>query len=90
VDADPPEYPAVVEMTPLTRSNTDWVPQKQPPAKTAVCFPLLWARGLSLAGAGIGGLAAALHPVEAARAITRATNVLRIAKELSIQTSVRY
>jgi hypothetical protein len=65
------------------------VPQKQPPAKTAVCLPLLWARGLSLAGGGIGAVAAALHPVQAANTITRAAKVLRIAKELNIQTSVR-
>ena len=31
----------VVSTTPLTRSNTDCVPQKQPPAKMAVCLPTL-------------------------------------------------
>ena len=45
----------------------------------------------------MGVLAAALHPIEAAKAIKRATTVLRIAKELIIQkppsgieTNLRY
>jgi hypothetical protein len=37
----------------------------------------------------MGALAAALHPVEAAKAIKRATMVLRIAKELNIEISIR-
>jgi hypothetical protein len=71
----------------LTRSKTDCVPQKQPPAKIAVSLPLVWASGLSPAGAGIGVLVAAVHPVQATKAITKVINVVRIEKELNIQVS---
>jgi hypothetical protein len=63
------------------------VPQKQPPAKIAVCLPLVWARALSLAGAGIAVLVAAVHPVQATNAITKVITVVRIEKELNIQVS---
>src|SRR5215468_3171550 len=36
VVSDPPEYPEVALMTPLTCWNTACIPQKQAPAKTAV------------------------------------------------------
>ena len=35
----------MVATTPLTRWKTDWTPQKQPPAKTAVCLPGALANG---------------------------------------------
>ncbi len=63
------------------------MPQKQPPANIAVCLPLAWARAVSLAGAGIGALVAAVHPVQATNAITKAIKVVRIEKELNIQVS---
>jgi hypothetical protein len=63
------------------------VPQKQPPAKIAVCLPGVWASALSLAGAGIGVLVAAVQPVQATNAITKVITVVRIAKELDIQVS---
>src|SRR5579862_2074344 len=59
VDAEPPAYPAVVLRTPFTLSNTACVPQKQPPAKTAVARPADAARGASTVGAGIGPAALA-------------------------------
>src|SRR5882724_5734517 len=42
-----------------SRSKTDCVPQKQPPAKTAVCFPDVAARDASVVAGGIGALGAA-------------------------------
>src|SRR5262245_44315689 len=39
-------------MTPLTCSKTASTPQKQPPARTAVCSPLVFASGASIAGLG--------------------------------------
>jgi hypothetical protein len=71
----------VVSSTPVTRSNTDCVPQKQPPANTAVCFPGVWAKTPPVSGGGIGDLLAALHPREAENAKTKITRVLRTAKE---------
>src|SRR5579863_2511891 len=41
-------------MTPFTRSKTDCVPQKQPPANTAACRPAL---GASASSAVAGGIA---------------------------------
>ena len=55
VDAEPPAYPAVVLSTPLTRSKTDCVPQKHPPANTEVCFPGFAASDRSACAAGIAG-----------------------------------
>ena len=81
MDAEPPEYPAVVEITPLTRSRPIGCPEAAA-GKNCGLLSLARARGLSLAE-GIGDLAAALQPVQAAKAITRATKVLRIAKELN-------
>src|ERR1700692_1388385 len=40
VALSPPEEPAITCRTPFTCSNTPWVPQKQPPASTAVCSEL--------------------------------------------------
>jgi hypothetical protein len=40
------------------------VPQKQPPAKTAVSFPAVAASGASTFGGGIGWLGAALAPYD--------------------------
>jgi len=42
----------LVAVTPLTRWNTDCVPQKHPPAKIAVAFPGVVASGVSTAGTG--------------------------------------
>src|ERR1700737_3076674 len=62
VSADPPEYPEVARITPLRRSYTAWMPQKHPPANTAVCCPFVGGRGASTDGFGIATDApAALH-----------------------------
>src|SRR5579871_6130174 len=58
--AEPPEYPTVVFTTPFTRSKTACVPQKHPPAKTAVSRPLDLARGRSTLEGGIGRTGSAL------------------------------
>src|SRR2546426_9391202 len=55
-------------MTPLTCSNTAWIPQKQPPASTAVCWPLVVAKGSSTTGLGMTVALAELHATSAARA----------------------
>src|ERR1700679_269366 len=53
-------------MTPLTRSNTDCVPQKHPPAKMAVCLPWDGARVASTCGTGTGVCVSAwVQPVNA-------------------------
>src|SRR5712691_2542934 len=50
--AEPPEYPDVALITPFTCWNTAWIPQKQPPATTAVSSALVVAIGASTAGFG--------------------------------------
>src|SRR5579872_365972 len=49
---DPPEYPEVALITPRTCWKTACTPQKQPPASTAVCCPLAWAKAVSSFGFG--------------------------------------
>ena len=59
----------VVLSTPLTRSKTACVPQKQPPAKTAVSLPLAFKRGWYrwwAAGRGMRVAAFAMQPVSVA------------------------
>src|SRR5216684_1891604 len=48
----PPEYPEVALITPFTCWKTAWIPQKHPPATTAVCWPELVALVASTAGGG--------------------------------------
>src|SRR4029077_15943378 len=62
--ASPPEYPEVALITPFTCWKTAWIPQKQPPATTAVCSPELAALDASTAGPGTA-TAAALPAVQA-------------------------
>src|SRR4030095_10945908 len=50
----PPPSPVSTRTTPLTCSKTASIPQKQPPASTAVCSPLAVASGASTAGLGTG------------------------------------
>src|SRR5207253_9164312 len=50
---EPPEYPEVTLMTPLTCSKTASTPQKHPPASTAVCSPRALVSGASKIGFGI-------------------------------------
>jgi hypothetical protein len=45
-------YPLVTLLTPLTCSNTASTPQKQPPAKTAVCSPFAVIGGVEKQPAG--------------------------------------
>jgi hypothetical protein len=73
----------VVFSTPLTLSNTACVPQKQPPAKTAVSFPGATASDASSFAEGIGDFVAA--PAEQEK--VRATNP-RVRKERIERTSI--
>lgn len=57
----------MVEITPFTRSKTDCVPQKHPPANTAVCLPGVGANAASFAAGGTGAFVAARHPAHTAR-----------------------
>src|SRR6516225_3886946 len=60
--AVPPEYPALTAVTPFMCSKTAWIPQKHPPASTAVSLPLALAKGESTAGLGMA--TAALEALE--------------------------
>jgi hypothetical protein len=48
----PPEYPEVALTTPFTCWNTACTPQKHPPAKTAVAWPLFAETDSSTVGLG--------------------------------------
>jgi hypothetical protein len=74
----------------LTRSKTACVPQKQPPAKTAVCFPGDCASLASLVAAGMGAFAAALHPAEKSVEISKETRALRSAIVLNMGISLAF
>src|ERR1700724_248520 len=77
----PPEYPEVALMTPLTCSNTAWIPQKQPPASTAVCLPGAAAKPSFTRGPGMLAVAsAALHDSRAASG-SRAKRPARLRRE---------
>jgi hypothetical protein len=68
----PPEYPEVALITPFTCWKTAWIPQKQPPATTAVSFPGVEALASSVAAAGT-------TPLPAWQASAPASNVNTIA-----------
>src|SRR5258706_12068965 len=84
VSAAPPEYPEVARITPFRRSNTAWMPQKQPPARTAVCCPFAGAKGASTDGLGI---ATDAPPVLHAAPFPRGSTAARIAKARKMNRS---
>src|ERR1700677_3785786 len=74
-------------MTPLTRSKTDCVPQKHPPAKTAVCLPGDWASASSFAASGTGVFVAAWQPAQRAIVTSNELNAPRREKTLDMHIS---
>src|SRR5215470_16809050 len=73
VVSDPPEYPEVALMTPLTCWNTACIPQKQPPAKTAVGSAFGEASPTLFEGGGTG----LVLPSPAPQALTPTTATIK-------------
>src|SRR5512146_842686 len=75
-------------MTPFTLSKTACVPQKQPPANTAVCLPGADASAASTFGAGIGVFeAGAASALQAARNIAHRKTTQQPTRRVTITIS---